>query len=99
MTYYKYSIVGGYAGGHYDNDSAEGHISIEQALVLAKARGWYDEIELSHHTADSSGHGRGSDDGRWIIDAATGEARNIGGFAPVDDSDDVNDIWDEAIEK
>ena len=91
MSYLKTSIIGGYKDGQYVNASRRGHWSVAAARALAARMGIDTGARLSRHTADLSGHGRGSRDAEY--DLSTGEM--IGGYQDVDDSADIHEICDE----
>ena len=91
MSYVKLSIIGGHrSDGSYVNSSRRGHWSVASARAVAQKMGIVDG-ELQYVTSDMSGHGRGSEDGRFSL--VTGA--KIASYRDVDDSDDIHDTCDQ----
>lgn len=83
----------GWLDKHYKSACLHGHWSVEAAHRYAQKRGW-NNVSMRHSTSDLSGKGRGSQDGEWRI-LPDGSAVKTGGFESVDDSAEINELWDE----
>jgi hypothetical protein len=92
MSYLKTSVIGGYkADDEYTSTARNGHWKIETARRVADRMNIVRGGFLAHTTADLSGHGRGSWDGKW--DLSSGEQTSD--YEDHNDSGEIHDICDE----
>jgi hypothetical protein len=89
MSYHKHSIIGGHKDGQYKNMSRTGHWTPQAAIAALRRYKWTGPANLSHHTSDMSGHGRGSDDARFKLDVEAGTWVKTHGIEMVDDADEI----------
>lgn len=95
MSYHKTSTIGGRrADGSYHNTCRAGHWRPASAIALARRMQLVRDVRMTLATADMSGKGYGSEDGRFALDIETGQAVPLSGYRDVDDAADVHEIYD-----
>jgi len=67
-SYHKFTIISGYdAAKQFQVLSRPGHWKAESVKSAATKAGITGQVEFKHHTGDTSGHGRGGIDRRFVI--------------------------------
>ena len=97
-TYHKFTnISGADEAGEFKVASYSGHWKPDTALGAGRRMRIVGDVEVTHHTADMSGHGRGGYDRKFTVseDGAT-DIPLSAAERDYDDAQDIHDIYDEA---